>query len=259
MPEKAGQLMVIGNWKMNTNVPEGIKLASKIRELLSGKAYHEIEVVLCPPFTSIAHISDVLSGSDLKLGAQNVFYEKEGPFTGEISARMLLGLCQFVIIGHSERRHVIGESNLDLNAKIKEVFSQDMNPILCVGETSEERDSGLTNVVVKEQIRQALDGVEDINGLAIAYEPVWAIGTGVPASFAQVEDVIESVIRGELATCYDDVISRITPVLYGGSVSSSNVAEFLGHSSIQGTLLGGASLDACEFVKIVDETASHLQ
>lgn len=251
--------MVVGNWKMNTNVSEGIKLASKIRELLSNKTYRDIEVVLCPPFISIGSISDVLSGSNLKLGAQNVFYEKGGAFTGEISAHMLLDLCQFVIIGHSERRHILGETNLDINAKIKESCAHGINPILCVGETSEERDSGLTNVVVREQIRQALNGIDDIRGLSIAYEPVWAIGTALTASFAQVEDVIESVIRVELRNCYDDAVSRSTPVLYGGSVNSNNVTEFLGHPNIQGTLVGGASLDPYEFVKIVDQTLSQLQ
>tara|TARA_B100001750_G_C15468586_1_gene578482 strand:- start:635 stop:1390 length:756 start_codon:yes stop_codon:yes gene_type:complete len=251
--------MVVGNWKMNTNVEEGIKLASKIRELLSNQTYGDIEVVLCPPFTSIGFISDVLRGSDLKLGAQNVYHEKEGSFTGEISAHMLLGLCQFVIIGHSERRHFIGETNLDINAKIKQVFAHEMNPILCVGETLEERNSGLTNLIVREQVKQALNGVDDIKGLSIAYEPVWAIGTGLAASFVQVDEVIESVIRAELRNCYDDAVSRDTPVLYGGSVNSENAMEFLEHSDIQGTLVGGASLDPYEFAKIVDQTLSQLQ
>ena len=251
--------MVVGNWKMNTNVEEGIKLASKIRELLSNQTYGDIEVVLCPPFTSIGFISDVLRGSDLKLGAQNAYYEKEVSFTGEISAHMLLGLCQFVIIGHSERRHFIGETNLDINAKIKQVFAHEMNPILCVGETLEQRNSGLTNLIVREQVKQALNGVDDIKGLSIAYEPVWAIGTGLAASFVQVDEVIESVIRAELRNCYDDAVSRDTPVLYGGSVNSENAMEFLEHSDIQGTLVGGASLDPYEFAKIVDQTLSQLQ
>ena len=243
---------------MNTNVPEGIALASKIRELLSHSSYQEIEVVLCPPFTSIVAISDVLKGSELKLGAQDVFYEKEGSFTGEISARMLLGLCQFVIIGHSERRYIIGESNSVINSKIKEVFAQGMNPILCVGETLEQRDSGLTDKVVREQIVRALNDVGDIKGLSIAYEPVWAIGTGLPARFSQVQDISESVIRDELANLYGGSISSLIPVLYGGSVNSANASEFLSQDSIQGTLVGGSSLDPYEFVKIVEQTANYL-
>jgi triosephosphate isomerase len=249
------QYLVVGNWKMNTTVPQAVELAQSIRHKLDNPPPEGVEVVLCPPFISLTAVRDALLGSSIKLGAQNAFYEPKGAFTGEISATMLAGLCQFVIFGHSERRYILRENYQMVNQKMKGAFAAGLRPILCVGETLEHRRRSAAEAVVRRQLETGLAGIPNIGGLVIAYEPVWAIGTGVPATPATVVDITGGAIRAELAKLYGEHASLEVPVLYGGSVNADNVAGFVKEPSIQGTLVGGASLDPGQFAKIVRLTA----
>ncbi len=247
--------LAVGNWKMNTGVAEAVALASSIRNGLESPAPRGVETVICPPFISLAPVMDAISGSPIKLGAQNAYSRPSGAFTGEISPQMLADFCQYVILGHSERRHVMGEDEGLIAEKTVAAVAAGLQPILCVGETLEERQRGDAGAVTRRQIRTALAGVPTAGGLVIAYEPVWAIGTGVPATPAAVVDITAGAIREELADRYGETASSQVPVLYGGSVNPQNVADFLREPSIQGALVGGASLNAGQFIQIVRLTA----
>lgn len=249
------EYLAVGNWKMNTTVPEAVELASAIRQELTNTPTPGVETVLCPPFISLVSVGEVLRCSRLMLGGQNAFYEPMGAFTGEISPAMLAGLCQFVMIGHSERRHILREGYQMVSQKMKAVFAAGLRPILCVGETLEQRRRDSAETVVRRQVESGLAGIDNVEGLVIAYEPVWAIGTGVPATPATVIDITGGAIRAELAKLYGEHTALEVPVLYGGSVNPNNSAGFLQEPSIQGTLVGGASLNADQFVKIVRLTA----
>ena len=243
---------VAGNWKMNTTATEAEQLVFEMLDKLD--RIEGVEKVLCPPFVSLVAVNMMLRGSSIKLGAQNMYFETEGAYTGEISPPMLRELCEFVILGHSERRWYFGETDEIVNKKVKAALANKLKPILCVGERLAENEAGKTEEVVNRQVTAALNGIEPVPNLVIAYEPVWAIGTGKAASGEQAAATIQ-FIRDVLAKLWNKSISQDLRILYGGSVTSANIAEFISHSEIDGALVGGASLKAEEFVSIVEQTA----
>jgi len=248
---------IAGNWKMNTTVTEAEQLVFEMLDELDG--IEGVEKVLCPPFVSLVAINMMLQGSSIKLGAQNMYFETEGAYTGEISPLMLSNLCEFVILGHSERRWYFGETDEMVNKKVKAALANKLKPILCVGERLEENEAGKTEEVVSRQVTAALGGIEPavlsiVKNLVIAYEPVWAIGTGKAASGEQAAATIQ-FIRDVLAKQWNKGIAQDLRILYGGSVTSDNIAEFISCPEIDGALVGGASLKAEEFLSIVEQTA----
>lgn len=243
---------VAGNWKMNTTATEAEQLVFEMLEKLD--RIEGVEKVLCPPFVSLVAVNMMLRGSSIKLGAQNMYFETAGAYTGEISPPMLRELCEFVILGHSERRWYFGETDEIVNKKVKAALSNKLKPILCVGERLEENEAGKTEEVINRQVTAALNGIEPVSNLVIAYEPVWAIGTGKAASVEQAAATIQ-FIRDVLAKLWNKSIAQDLRILYGGSVTSANIAEFISHPEIDGALVGGASLKAEEFVSIVEQAA----
>jgi len=243
---------VAGNWKMNTTATEAEELVIEMLEKLDG--IREVQKVLCPPFVSLVAINMMLRGSSIKLGAQNMYFETEGAYTGEVSPLMLRELCEFVILGHSERRRYFGETDEIVNKKVKAALANKLKPILCVGERLAENEAGKTEEVVNRQVTVALSGIEPVRDLVIAYEPVWAIGTGRAASGKQAAATIQ-FIRDVVAKLWDKEIAQDLRILYGGSVTGANIAEFISHPEIDGALVGGASLKAEEFVSIIEQTA----
>jgi len=252
MPVMSDRRPIIGgNWKMYKTPSEAAETAKALRAQLAGVSGPD--VVICPPATSLLAMRDILSGTRIKLGGQNFYWEEEGAFTGEISARMLIDAgCEFIVIGHSERRHVFGESDQDVNKKIKKALASGLKPIFCVGETLAEREAGKTEIVVGDQLHTGLAGITiaQPGNFVIAYEPVWAIGTGVNASPAQAEEV-HKFIRELLSEIYGDANAGQVRLQYGGSVKPGNAAELLSQKNIDGALVGGASLDAESFSAIV--------
>jgi len=247
--------IIAGNWKMHKTIEEAVAL---VKEMLPGlEEVKGVEKVLCPPFVSLAAVAELLRASDVRLGAQDLFWEDQGAYTGEISPLMLKGLCQYVIIGHSERRRYFGETDEAVNRKVKAALRHGLVPIVCVGENLEENEAGRTREVVSRQVRGALAGLsaEEVQGLVIAYEPVWAIGTGKPATGEGANSVIGQVVRGTIAELYDEATAQAVRVQYGGSVSPKNIAEFMAQPEIDGALVGGASLRGADFVEIVRITA----
>jgi triosephosphate isomerase len=223
------------------------------QELLPLLADHSgVEVVVCPPFTSLTVMSRIFAGSKIKLGAQNLFWEMKGAYTGEISPAMLVDAgCTYVILGHSERRQIMGENDTIINRKVRAALDAELIPILCVGETLQERENNRAREVVKEQLTRDLKNITFApQGLVIAYEPVWAIGTGVNASSDDAQEMI-GFIRSYLAKLYDRELADSVRIVYGGSVNEENIAEFMGEVDIDGALVGGASLQANSFAGIV--------
>jgi triosephosphate isomerase len=243
---------IAGNWKMNTTSTEAEQLVLEMLEKLD--RIEGVQKVLCPPFVSLVAINMMLQDLSIKLGAQNMYFETEGAYTGEISPLMLKELCQFVILGHSERRWYFGEIDEIVNKKMKAALANTLKPILCVGERLAENEAGKTEEVVNRQVTAALNGIEPVSNLVIAYEPVWAIGTGKAANGEQAAATIQ-FIRGVLAKLWNESIAQDLRILYGGSVTSANIAEFISQPEIDGALVGGASLKAEEFVSIVEQTA----
>lgn len=239
---------VAGNWKMNTTVTEAKVLASHIRDDL--RNIDEIEIVLCPPFISLAQVANVVEGSRIKTGAQNMHYEDKGAFTGEVSATMLTGLCQYVILGHSERRRDFGESDQLINRKAKKALELGINPIICVGEVLAEREQGREREVVSSSVSQCLTDIAFDERLVIAYEPVWAIGTGLAATPGEAQAMC-SLIRSLLVDRFGNENAGLVPIIYGGSVNVGNVADLARETDIDGGLIGGASLDRDQFSEIV--------
>ena len=240
--------LVAGNWKMNTTVDEGVALARALRVDLEES---RVEVTLLPPFTHLVPVKEVLRGSRIRLGAQDCYAEDRGAFTGEISPAMLAGLCDDVLLGHSERRHIMGESDELIARKLKAARHHRLRITLAVGETEDEREGGATMAVVDRHLRSALEGIEDLgNGeLVVAYEPVWAIGTGRTATPEQAEEVCAH-IASRLDELLGEVASSV-PILYGGSVTAANAAELFSEPHIDGALVGGASLRVDAFTVIV--------
>jgi triosephosphate isomerase len=244
--------IVAGNWKMNMDHVEGTALAGAIVAGLEGRE-PSCEVVLIPPFTTLPAVSGAVAGSGVLTGAQDLWYEEKGAFTGEISASMIAGLgCRYALVGHSERRHVIGEDADLLAKKLRAALAGGLSPIYCVGETLDERESGTASDVVTSQVSGVLEGLtgEEMARTVIAYEPVWAIGTGKTATPDDAGDM-HKVIRNVLEGLFGADTASGTPILYGGSVKPGNAAELLGVEDIDGALVGGASLDARSFLGIV--------
>jgi len=244
--------LIAGNWKMNTTVSEAIALVKEMRQGLD--EIKGVEKVLCPPFVSLVAIKDLIKGTSIKLGAQNLYFEEEGAYTGEISPLMLTELCEFVIIGHSERRQYFGETNKIVNKKIRAALKAGLKPILCIGEKLEETKAGRTIELVAEQLRSSLTGIDYPGGFIIAYEPVWAIGTGLAATGKQANETI-GFIRRNISQLYGKEAAQDVRILYGGSVTADNIAEFVRQPEIDGALVGGASLKADEFLSIVRQTS----
>lgn len=245
--------LIAGNWKMNTTVDEALELVRAMKDEL--EKITGVEKVVCPPFISLAPVKELLAGSVVKLGAQNLFFAEKGAYTGEISPLMVADLCEYVIIGHSERRQYFHETGDVVNKKIMAALQADIIPIMCVGESLEENERGETRFMVSEQVRAALAGVESVSDLVIAYEPVWAIGTGKSATGEQAGETI-AFIRQNIADLYGEGTAREMRILYGGSVSSANADEFMQQPEIDGALVGGASLKASEFINIVSQTSA---
>ena len=239
--------IVAGNWKMNTTLGEAVELAATVRQGLGGD--EGVELVLCPPFVSLAAVRDAVAGSPVKVGAQNMHFEASGAFTGEVSAPMLQGLCDYVLLGHSERRQLFGETDDLVNRKLQAALSVGLKPVLCVGETLEQREAGSAAAVIGGQVRAGLADVVDITTVAVAYEPVWAIGTGRAATPEIAAEIMGGTIRAVLQDMFGAEADGV-PLLYGGSVNPGNVAGFAAEDCIHGALVGGASLQAGPFLEI---------
>ncbi len=245
------KLFIAGNWKMNTTRSGAIELARAVAAEVGSQ--DQVDVAVCPPLVYLADVGAAIAGSRVALGAQNAYFENEGAFTGEVSIRMLQDVgCRYVILGHSERRHLMGESDEVVNRKVLKALSDGIDVILCVGELLEQRESGQTMDVVQRQVRIGLEGVSQtaMAKVTIAYEPVWAIGTGRVATPAQAQEV-HAAIRELVGKLYDAQTAEATRIQYGGSVKASNAAELLAQEDIDGALVGGASLKATEFAGIV--------
>jgi triosephosphate isomerase len=247
--------LIAGNWKMNKTPADGVALVTELVAALGKQT--DVDVVLCPPFTGLESAAKALDGSTLKLGAQNMHYEASGAFTGEVSAPMLRALfTTHVILGHSERRTLFGEQDAFINKKVITALKNQLRPILCVGETLAERESGTTLKVVQTQLEAGLEGVskEQAATVIVAYEPVWAIGTGKVATTDQAQEV-HAFIRGLLVKLYGDAIAQKIRILYGGSMKPANASELLNQKDIDGGLIGGASLEARSFADLVKAAA----
>jgi triosephosphate isomerase len=243
--------LIAGNWKMNLDIRESESLARSLAESFRGAA--PVDVAVFPPAVYLRSVAAVLKGSAVGLGAQNMYHEGNGPFTGEISAAMLLDVgCQYVILGHSERRALLGETDQDVNVRAHAALEAGLTPVVCLGETLQQREAGETRAVIHRQFHGSLAGIpaEKIAGVVIAYEPVWAIGTGKVASGEQAQE-IHADLRKMLESQYNSQFAGSVRILYGGSVKPDNAADLLGRPDIDGALVGGASLQADSFAGIV--------
>ena len=247
--------IIAGNWKMNLNHLEAIALVQKLHYNLRVQDYDAVEVVVCPPFTSLRSVQTLLEGDRIPmgLGAQNCHFEEKGAYTGEIAPSMLARLkCSYVIAGHSERRAIFGETDEIVNKKAKAILANGMTPIVCVGETLDQREAGITQDVVEKQVRGSLAGLpaDVLARIVVAYEPVWAIGTGRTASPADAKQAI-GWIRATVGTIGGDAAADGVRIQYGGSVNAGNIASIMAEDGIDGGLVGGASLDPEEFALVV--------
>ena len=248
--------LVAGNWKMNKTIAETRDLVGKLSEKLNGIS--GVDKVICPPFVSLMTASALLDGTDISLGAQNMHWEEKGAFTGEVSPSMVKELCAYIILGHSERRAYFNETDEIVNRKLIAAQAVDLTPIVCVGETLDQYESKLTREVVSRQTSQSLRGVSPdfAPRIVVAYEPVWAIGTGKASNGLEANAVVKDVIRPALAELFGNETAQAIRVLYGGSVTSANAAEFFSQPDIDGALVGGASLKVDEIVAITKAAAS---
>ena len=235
---------------MNKTAAEARDLVSRMSAPL--REIPNVEKVLCPPFTALMALSEALDGTGIGLGAQDLHWEEKGAFTGQVAPNMVKEFCSYVIIGHSERRTYFGETDETVNKKVHAALKADLTPIVCVGETLEQYESGITSEVVRRQINAGLAGIDPVNSsrLVIAYEPVWAIGTGKASSGENAQSVHGRVVRPALSGLFGESNAQAIRILYGGSVTTANAAEFFAQSDIDGALVGGASLKAEEFVAI---------
>ncbi|MDA7857986.1 triose-phosphate isomerase [bacterium] len=243
--------IIAGNWKMNKTIAEASELVNNLKEAL--KEAKNREIVICPPFPALSAIKDLLKGSNIKLGAQNMYFEAKGAFTGEVSGVMLRDVgCEYVIIGHSERRQYFKETDEMVSKKLKVAISNGLIPIVCIGETLNEMEAGDTFKVLEKQVKDGLGGLspDEVSKLVVAYEPIWAIGTGKTATPQQAEEV-HKFIRKLLSTIYGEDKALAIRILYGGSIKPANIKELMECENIDGGLVGGASLEADSFIKIV--------
>lgn len=243
--------LIVGNWKMNKTVTESIALIKDLLDLIKG--YQETEVVICPPFTSLWVARELIEGSNIFLGAQNVYFQNEGPYTGEISARMLQNIgCSYVILGHSERREYFQETSQEVAKKVHQVLAYGIKPIVCVGEKLEERESGKAEEIVREELEAIFPILKttDVENVVFAYEPIWAIGTGRSATPSDANEMIK-YIRELIKNEYDNKIAEEMRILYGGSVNPENIKSMMAEPDIDGALVGGASLQALTFSQLV--------
>lgn len=241
--------MIVGNWKMNTTVATAVALAQAVKKRVGDSA--GARVVVCPPFVSLAPVSEALEGSEIGVGAQNFHPAAGGPHTGEVSLEMLAGICSFALVGHSERRTEFYESDALVNAKLMAALDAGITPILCVGESFQEHETGIAGEVVSQQLRSGLMGVGRCSDIVVAYEPIWAVGTGQSARPEDVQAVMRR-LRCALSSMFGDRTEDI-PLLYGGSVDHLNIGAYLAQHDIDGALVGGASLDANRFCQIISQ------
>ncbi len=247
--------LIAGNWKMNTTIPQALGLVEELLPKLEAVA--GVEKLICPPFMALAPVAEALRGHDVRLGAQNCYFEDQGAFTGEVSPAMLAPLCQYVIVGHSERRMKLGETDEMIKLKVAAVLRHGLSPIVCIGEDEEAHQAGRAADVVVGQLQAALEDVLSLDRVVIAYEPIWAIGSGQPATGHQANHVaatLRSVLRG----LYSPEAAQQARILYGGSVTAANASEFVDQPEIDGALVGGASLKPDEFAGIVAKAADAL-
>ncbi|NIR47846.1 triose-phosphate isomerase [candidate division KSB1 bacterium] len=245
------RMIVGGNWKMFKTPSEAISTAKALKVKVIN--VQDVEIVICPPFPDLVPVHEMIKGSNIKLGGQNLYWEDQGAFTGEVSARMLKDAgCDYVIVGHSERRHVFGEQNHEINKKVRKALAEGLTPIFCVGEKIDERKSGLTEKIVEEQMRTGLAEVSlsAAEDLVVAYEPVWAIGTGENATPDQAAEV-HAFVRRILGELFGEELSITIRIQYGGSVKPANADQLMSQNNIDGALVGGASLDAESFAAII--------
>ena len=243
--------IIAGNWKMNKTIDQSLDSVTKLKTEVA--KINDVDIVVCPPFTSLFAVGKAIQGTNIFLSAQNIYWEEKGAYTGEVSPVMLTDLgCKYVIIGHSERRQFFGETNQSVNRKVKAALKFSLTSIMCVGERLEERERGVTEGVVREHITRGLEGLsrEEVLKMVIAYEPLWAIGTGKTATPDQAQEV-HSFIRGLLGELYDEVIASQVRIQYGGSVKPDNISDLMRQEDIDGALVGGASLDATSFAQII--------
>ena len=243
--------LIAGNWKMFKTSSEAVETAGQLVKLVAMTT--DIDVMIAPPFTALAQVSDVVRGSCVSLGAQNLFWEAQGAFTGAISPAMLVSAgCKYVIIGHSERRQYFNETDETVNKRIKAAFDNDLIPVMCVGESEKERESKNTFSVLDKQVKKGLEdfSADNLKRLVIAYEPVWAIGTGKTATSEQAQEV-HRFLRSVLEKSFGNMLAKSIRILYGGSVKPNNIAELMAMPDVDGALVGGASLDPETFSKIV--------
>ncbi len=250
---------IAGNWKMHKTIAEAVALVQELRAALAG--VEGCDVAVCPPAPALSPVREALAGSAIGLGVQNMYWEEQGAFTGEVSPLMLQGLCDYVIIGHSERRTLFGETDETVNKKLHAALAHGLKPILCVGENLQQNQAGETEEFVGGQVRAAFAGItaEQAQSITVAYEPIWAIGTGVAATGEGANTIIGKAVRGTLAEMYGDDVAQAIRIQYGGSVKPANTAEFMAQPEIDGALVGGASLRAADFAAIVQETLKTRQ
>ncbi|MFO7820484.1 MAG: triose-phosphate isomerase [Lentisphaeria bacterium] len=248
----ARKICIAGNWKMNKTIAEARELVRDLKDKVGDQ--DAVEVAVCPPFLALAAVSEELKNTNIGVGSQNIHWEQSGAFTGELSAEMLKEIgIEYVVIGHSERRQYFGETDETVNQRLKTALATGFIPMVCVGETLEQRESNATEDVVKRQIQGGLDGLsaEDMEKVIVAYEPVWAIGTGKTATPDQAQNV-HAFIREQLRAKFGEVAERVR-IQYGGSVKPANAAELLSQADIDGALVGGASLKADDFAGIIEQ------
>lgn len=243
--------IIAGNWKMHKTIKESVEFVNEIKSEINGT---DVEAVICAPFTLLKDLKEAAKGTNIKIGAQNMHFEEKGAFTGEISPLMLKEIdVDYVVLGHSERRQYFNETNETVNKKVIKALEYKINPIICVGETLEQREADKTKDIVKVQVEKALVNIDekDIKGIVIAYEPIWAIGTGKTSSSKDANDVI-AYIREVVANVYSEETAEEVRIQYGGSVKPANVEEIMNESDIDGALVGGASLQPKDYVELVN-------
>lgn len=247
--------LVAGNWKMHKTVEQAVEIVSELAPAVGG--LNGVDVLVCPPYIALPAVAEQLEGTKVEVGAQNVHWEDDGAYTGEISPPMLKGYCSYAIVGHSERRAHFGETDETVNKRLRACLNHGLTPIMCVGETLAENEAGRTADVVSRQVRAGLQGVsaEQARSLVVAYEPIWAIGTGKAATASGANDVIGVIIRPALEHLFGSDIAQSVRVLYGGSIKPDNAGEFFSTSDIDGGLVGGASLEVDSFAAIATAAA----